>query len=1131
MIIWNANGLASHGGQKVEELSLILNRLRPEVCCISETKLDSSFEDGEIEMPMYTVVRSDRNLKRSVRKHGGGGVLLYIRNDIKYKIVVKEAGKDFELIAIDLERSGERIVGMYRRPGDTLSSELAETLGGVLAAKKNQIVVGDINMDTKSTNPKPRKLLTMLEKQFKLKQKARFVTRRESGSTIDHVWTRQHCVCTNLHELGGMSDHEMIAAWTKDVSSVKLGSQKIKRRKWKSAPTEDMVGIIKAEFAQMEYDGRANGGRLKKLMESWDNAWRKIKKKHAPVVEIKIKAGHKRRKNMSEETRRVAKERCRIWKQACKPNAKEETKAEYRKLKKEVSRLYSEEQSQKIESAKEKLKGKKGTKQWWELVDSIKGRKAPCHAEPDCTPDETNKAFVTKIQNIRKAFEGKEKWTPKETGVPELRLKKIGIKEVLEAIKGARNTAAYGVDEIPMTVLKKVGKGISKEIMEITNAILEEAKWPDQWKPGEIKPLWKKKGSKGDPKFYRPVTLLPAISRIVERIIAQQLKQHLKDNGILPNFQHGFRAGHSPETAITQLITQIAKARDEHEIAIVMSLDLAGAFDTIDHEVLCEKLQRVCGVTGDGIRLMQSYLGGRRQRVRYMNGNKSQWAEVKWGVPQGSVWGPLLFVMFCADLRQGIREAEITQFADDITLVVSDQDCGKARLKANAAMEEFHEYAAGNRLAAEPSKTQIMYSAAPGKRKAMEGTCCEMAGQQLQPVKEIKVLGAFLDEQLTGESHNANAAGKSDRANAAIKRIGKFLKQEEKITLAEALAHPHLDYCQNAFFNPTEAATDSVERAFNRTARMITGMDRSEEALGKLKWQGWRHRRVAARKAFVAKIFYGGQPRALKDMFPEKLKGPMQTRAMERGELEEPFTGTCIGSKQFSIWGPRTFNQMKQEQAKVKEGAEGMQGKPQKERKPCKMPSDEFEKQRSAFYGFLDNKYSRKDHENCRDEDDRVQIWTDGSARQTRKGYRAGAGVFYGHGNKMNQGWAVSGNQTNQRAELTAVLRCIEREEQNITICTDSMYVVAGIQQGRSQWKKKAWYKNPGKAKWIDNADLWQKLDCILEVRGDKVKVKWVKGHALPHHIKSGLTTQKDIWGNNQSDVLAGWAAENCEKV
>ena len=131
-------------------------------------------------------------------------------------------------------------------------------------------------------------------------------------------------------------------------------------------------------------------------------------------------------------------------------------------------------------------------------------------------------------------------------------------------------------------------------------------------------------------------------------------------------------------------------------------------------------LEAVCGMEGAAIQLIRNYLGGRKQRVRYQNGSVSQWKEVPWGVPQGSVWGPLLFVMFCADIGDGVSAAAKTQFADDVTLVVSDSSKAEVIGKMNTALEQFHTYATANRMAAEPTKTQMMYSAAPRIRKEMK---------------------------------------------------------------------------------------------------------------------------------------------------------------------------------------------------------------------------------------------------------------------------------------------------------------------------------------------------------------------------------------------------------------------------
>ena len=202
-----------------------------------------------------------------------------------------------------------------------------------------------------------------------------------------------------------------------------------------------------------------------------------------------------------------------------------------------------------------------------------------------------------------------------------------------------------------------------------------------------------------------------------------------------------------------------------------------------------------------------------------------------------------------------------------------------------------------------------------------------------------------------------------------------------------------------------------------------------------------------------------------------------------------------------------------------------------KSKKKGRAPADTDERERKGYYAYLSNKYD--DRKDTRDDDDRRVVWTDGSAIEDEAGkMRAGAGVFYGVGNEKNRALEVQGVQSNQRAELTAVLRCLEFEEERVHIKTDSMYVQLGVTIWMSKWKSKAWYKRVQKLEEIDHADLWQKLDNIISQREPgAVKISWVKGHALPRHINCGMTTEEDIWGNNEADIQAGRASATAARA
>eukprot|EP00660_Eupelagonema_oceanica_P019384 gene19384-biopygen18710 len=468
------------------------------------------------------------------------------------------------------------------------------------------------------------------------------------------------------------------------------------------------------------------------------------------------------------------------------------------------------------------------------------------------------------------------------------RFARVSKEDVVMAMSRARSTHSVGVDEIPMSVLKRLGDGIAPYVTVLANAVLAGQWWPPSWKQAEVHPLWKKKGSKNDPSTYRPISLLPAIARLVERLIAQQLKAHIR--GMLPAFQHGFRAKHSCLTALIQLINQVARARDAGEMVAVASADLAGAFDTVDHEVLIEKLEKRCGLRGSALAFVEGYLEGREQRTVMSGERKSGWRAVPCGVPQGSVLGPLLFALYTLDVGENVQDARIVQYADDMTLVV--------------------------RLAPEPSKTQLLLSASPKmlKRAAGLALACQMGNHKIPPKQTIKVLGVILDERLSWEQHNAAAAGRAIGAARAVKRACRHIEgAEERAKFYRALSHPHLDYCQAALAAPTEAAVDSLRKAYNRTARMAVRTARSAPARAKLKWPRWERRRAAACAAFVAKVHAEEEPPVLKELFPATLaesQQGMRTRAATRGDLVEPRSHRAVGEKAFSIWAPRVLNQV-----------------------------------------------------------------------------------------------------------------------------------------------------------------------------------------------------------------------------
>ena len=231
------------------------------------------------------------------------------------------------------------------------------------------------------------------------------------------------------------------------------------------------------------------------------------------------------------------------------------------------------------------------------------------------------------------------------------------------------------------------------------------------------------------------------------------------------------------------------------------------------------------------LKLLESYLSGRRQRVHLDNKQPSPWSEpVEWAVPQGSVLGPLLFSLYCADIGESVQAADIVMFADDVTLVVGGATQVEARHRMNTALAQFHAWATANRLAPQPSKTQLLSLTSYPKADTMQNrfaqwharqnVTCTMAGEIINPLSDIKILGTLIDDQLSWEAQAAAMSRKARGAMGAVSRHGRYLPKPDRVFLMRALALPYLDYCQTALAAPSAAARETLRRAYNRAVRI-----------------------------------------------------------------------------------------------------------------------------------------------------------------------------------------------------------------------------------------------------------------------------------------------------------------------
>ena len=261
-------------------------------------------------------------------------------------------------------------------------------------------------------------------------------------------------------------------------------------------------------------------------------------------------------------------------------------------------------------------------------------------------------------------------------------MKPIVELDILKIVSKFNANKSAGHDNIGNFIIKKVQSEIVKPLTSILNLSLSTGIVPDKLKIAKVIPIYKK--SNVDVfSNYRPVSLLPCFSKILERLVFDRCTDYIDANGILNDKQFGFRPKHSTYMAIAQLVDKINTAVEKHETTIGIFLDLSKAFDTIDHNILLYKLEYY-GFRGVVLEWFKNYLNNRKQYV-FHNNCKSDLKDIVCGVPQGSILGPLLFILYVNDIIHTSNVLDFILFADDTTILYSHKDISS---KTNTINEE-----------------------------------------------------------------------------------------------------------------------------------------------------------------------------------------------------------------------------------------------------------------------------------------------------------------------------------------------------------------------------------------------------------------------------------------------------------
>jgi exonuclease III len=410
--------------------------------------------------------------------------------------------------------------------------------------------------------------------------------------------------------------------------------------------------------------------------------------------------------------------------------------------------------------------------------------------------------------------------------------KQTDNKDIINLIQKA-SSKSCPLDPLPTHMVKKCSVELAPIICKIINSSLTEGHVPEVLKVANITPLLKKPGFNTEVlKNFRPVSNLSFVSKLLEKVVAKQLDDHLTTSCHNERFQSAYKKHHSTETAIVKVQADISLALDRGSIAVLVLLDMSAAFDTVSHKILLDRMNTNFGVGGKVLTWFESYLSNRKQQV-VINGSKSGGLQLRCGVPQGSVLGPKLFSMYTSPLGRIIENHGFQYhiYADDTQIYIAiemDEDHEVIARRIENCIKDLKYWLATNMLQFNGDKSELIIFAPKSKLPLANNISIEIDGSVLKSKNVVRNLGVQLDQTLKMEKHINQISKSCVYQLRNICRIRNSLTFESAKSFVHALVISRLDYANSALCGVSTLLLTKLQKIQNFAARVISGASRRD---------------------------------------------------------------------------------------------------------------------------------------------------------------------------------------------------------------------------------------------------------------------------------------------------------------
>lgn len=839
---------------KMNEFQVRIRDIKPKIIGISEVKAKNSSRAIQPQEFKLDWIKNYNMFYLNLDNNEGRGLLMYIHEEINAEEVKLETNFEENLfVKIKTSKNESILVGLiYRSPSEN-SNEKNEQLRKLINEAVNMdnahlLLMGDFNYPNidwdlllvKGEQSEEQKFMDCLQDNFLFQHVNRPTRWRGTNepSVLDLIITADDRAIEEIEYQSplGKSDHCILIF--NYVCSLPMRKVNKTRKNYRKANYQG----LKADLDEKDWDTILNNKDINKVWGNFKKIIKELEEKHVPISKLSNK---NTKIPLDKEIINLIKEKSRLSKKFVHTKDPE-TRKQYNRTRNKVTKLVRQARKKFEENLAQEAKT--NPKKIWQYINSKSKVKQgigdlctdPTNQKSPQTDDDTEKANI--LGNYFSSVFTKEP----DNEIPTLEKRKTLHKwekmqssesKVIKALEALKPDKSPGIDGMHPRFLRELRYELVKPLNMIFNKSITEKKVPNEWKEARISAIYKK-GKKSMASNYRPVSLTSVICKLMERLVRDHIIEHFQKNKFFTEKQYGFITGRSTSIQLIRVLEEWTEAVDKGQGVDCVYMDFQKAFDTVPHKRLLSKLEAY-NLGEEMISWIRDYLSGRKQQVS-INGANSKWHEVTSGIPQGSVIGPILFVIYINDLPD-IVNSTVYLFADDTKIfkIINNQN---DRDTLQNDLKKLTEWSETWLLKFHPDKCKFMHI---GKNGPPDDFHYDLMGTSLEQVHEEKDIGVTIDENLTFESHISNKVKKANSMFSIIRRSFQHLDEKTFLPLYKALVRTHLDYASSVWFPYKEKYIDLIEGVQRRATKQIPGLGKLsyEERLRKLKLPTLKYRR------------------------------------------------------------------------------------------------------------------------------------------------------------------------------------------------------------------------------------------------------------------------------------------------